>query len=220
MMASTALGKFYCICAMLFVAVAPTFSQTKKASEETPALELTEADLFARPQWVSTQVSVLGIRLAMTRREATEQVRRRGLQLIALDGPLYENPCGQFEECVVCDSQKVFMGIRLVFGSNGKIAGIRLERIRNMGNPAARKVAIQWRLKGNTYRFFNDYSDDLRVKLLGRAPGADSIETGGTQYVYPRLGLRVAIRLFPNSEKDPALRGDTILLVDFIAPTN
>ena len=73
-------------------------------------------------------------------------------------------------------------------------------------------------MKGSTNRLFTNYSDGLRAMLFGPALRSESKETGGDSYYYPMRGLKIDVRTFGLEEKDAALRGDTILIVDLVPP--
>jgi hypothetical protein len=179
-------------------------------------LEFAEVDVFADPTWTSTQVSVAGIRLGMTYEEANRQAGFHSYKLTALVPP-WDGPCKAPFDCDLCERNKI-VGVDLLFGDDRRVANIRIHRLRNGPNPSPPE-SLQWRFKGSTYQFFNNYSDDLRVKLLGASPRLASPMTGGgDSYYYSRRGLKIAVRLFGEAEKDPSLRGDTLLIVDLVPP--
>jgi hypothetical protein len=194
---------FTCALAVLALAV-PSPSQTLQKSASV-ALELTEVDLFSRAGWDSRGVSILGIRLGMTRDEARSHLQSLGYRLLDSD-PSPRTTC-RSERCEVCNSQDLCPGIALSFGPIDRIVSIDIERIPADAIPSVKRVAITRRFKGKTYSFFNDYSSALRRRLLGREssiksdPKYQEIKT----YRYDRLGVIVWMnpsRFGPEKESD------------------
>lgn len=181
-------------------------------------LEFTEVDVFANPTWTSTKVSVAGIRLGMTYEEANRQADLHSYQLTALVPP-WDQPCKAPFDCDLTDKGKI-VGGELHFGDDRRVASIRIQRMRN-GRSSSDPRSLQRQLKGETYQFFNNYSDNLRIRLFGVSPRLSLPLTGGADsYYYPRRGLKIAARTFGEAERDPNLRGDTLLIVDLVPAVN
>jgi len=154
-------------------------------------LEITQVDLFSLKGWKSTQVTVDGLRLGMSLKEANAGLSAYGLNL-------YDQ--GDQKACLVtsrfCYASRepthdgTIIGVEL--GPRSEIVAIVLEIPEN---PATLPATLAARFKGMTRRFFFHYSDALRLKLLGppdrvkKSPTTDAMQ--GQIYYYDRLGLIV-----------------------------
>jgi hypothetical protein len=173
-------------------------------------------DLFEIKTWDSTRVDVVGFRLGMTRQEANANAHRNGLHLIVFD--LGETPCSG-EKCEVCDVKMVCPGIVLDFSHDDHVTGVEVSKIPEDGAAVVRKAAITSRFKGKTRLFFNRYSNDLRLKLLGHEDSRDRpsdknpLYKGMVTYKYPRLGVNVFVSPNPHG---PESTSD--LVVTLVAP--
>jgi hypothetical protein len=61
-----------------------------------------------------------------------------------------------------------------------------------------REKALQRRFKGVTRDFFEKYSKDLRLKLLGPASSQESTPYRGMVYRYPEFGLVIKTTACPS----------------------
>ena len=194
------------LAALCFSTATVAFAQ----SGSSRTVELTETDLFSLPDWQHQIVSLDGFSLGVTRGQAVEVGKAKGLVLRnAAMGKVGESrvPCTQ-QECDVGQLGGPWIGIDLFFERD------RVSKIKNSvpvdADPEIKKVNVARRFKGLTRQFFNHYSDDLRIKILG------SVEPKTTQpklsteaesaytyfeYDYPQAGLAVHFttgRDYPN----------------------
>jgi len=96
--------------------------------------------------------------------------------------------------CSVYKVRGNYIGIDLFF-ETGRVTKVSVAVSEDM-DPEVRKVNITREFKGLTFRFFNDYSDNLRKQILGSAEGKEKPALPGAattyvEYDYPRLGLVV-----------------------------
>lgn len=181
---------------------------------DSKAIELTKADLFSLTGWDSKSVSVLGIRIGMTREQARASLQSYQYGLRDSSTPQTNN-C-QSERCQIYDARSLFVGVAVDFDGSSRVSGITVERIPQDATAAVRKIAITKQFHGRTYAFFYNYSTTLREKLLGHEYSVSSDEKYPEikTYKYARLGLIVTInpsRFGPEKESD--------IYVTFVQPT-
>ncbi|HET6841933.1 MAG TPA: hypothetical protein VFK06_09625 [Candidatus Angelobacter sp.] len=191
---------YYRILFMVALLGIAAVSQVKGAqSATTNVIEITKADLFANRSWNSTQVSVVGVRLGMTRDEVRKQLRSSGMDIVGTE-PRPTAPCLS-EGCDVLNSQHVYVGITITFDPANRVNAISVERIPSDAGLSVRKAAIVRRFKRLTYSFFNDYSSALRKRLFG----SESLGSDPDIHRYDRLGIEVVIshsQWVPEKESD------------------
>jgi hypothetical protein len=181
-------------------------------------LDITHVDLFRVRGWTSTRVSVEGLRLGMSLEQAQAVLSARGLSLYDyLNRP---NRCGASSHACDVSRNGLTDGtiISVELDANGHIVMILLGI---PDDPATLPETIAGRFKGMTRRFFFDYSDELRVRLLGppdrvkKSPTTDAMQ--GQIYYYDRIGLIVSTsRALMRGMKEPTrpeLRG-----IQFVPP--
>ena len=205
---------------LLFLAICSTLTFCTRAVPSLAAgnerLELTQKDLFEATNWDSTRVDVLGFHLGMTRQEAHENAKRSGLRLVVPDVRGVAICSG--EKCELCDAKSVCPGIMLDFDHEGKVVGIDILRIEDAA-PVVQKAAIINRFKGKTKLLFSHYSNDLRLRLIGREESRqlpsdqNPLYQGMVTYKYPRLGLNLFVSSNPHG---PESTSD--LIVSFVVP--
>jgi hypothetical protein len=133
-------------------------------------VELTKEDLFSLPDWKGRDVAVEGFVLGMTRKQAFEVAKAKGLTLRSDQPPGRVGgvnlPC-RGKSCSVSQVNGNWIGINLLFEAD------RLSRIKVSvpidAYPEVKKVNIARKFKGRTYEFFNNYSDDLRKQIFDPA---------------------------------------------------
>jgi len=190
------MNKHYCCNFLLMVALLGIVghSQIQGAHDSgSHVIEITATDLFLDHNWNSTKVSVLGIRLGMTREEALEQLRYYKFHLEDSDpGP--QKICRQ-AMCDVHNSLGVYSAMVVFFDPSNHVVEIHVERIPADAGVSVRKAAITNRFKGSTYSLFNNYSTALRKRLLGLESAVDSDPTYPDikSYKYERLGVKLTI---------------------------
>ncbi len=191
-------------------------------------LEITQVDLFGTKGWDSGQVSVLGFSLGMGRREALLTAQQDGMRLDDDHG----QGCLTAKTCSVIEEGN-FKGVSLYFGETDIVEKIGIEvRFRNVSREE-RSASVANRFSGATRRFVESYSDNLRIRTLGRT---DVIRAGkmntpgwvrGTsenvpslpaqfEYLYNSLGLILHVDLH-----DPTLMTDATvdrLTIEFVRP--
>lgn len=138
----------------------------RQASQESipPVIELTRNDLFSQTGWDSRQVSILGVRVEMTRKETQKLLRAEGYDLEDVEST---NRDCRSERCQVCNSKGLCPGLALSFDASNYVTSMTIEKIPADAVASIRKAAIAKRFHGKTYSFFNDYSNALRKRLLG-----------------------------------------------------
>lgn len=220
------------LCILLLIVSTPreAFSASFKSAGRTQKyeiqqrklLELTTTDAFALKSWDSSMLSVLGFRLGMKRSEVMKTAARESLRL-SESKPPSERPC-ESNRCDVESSRGIYLGVSVEFDSRARIAQIDVEAIPSDAAPAVRRAAITRKFKGNTYDFFNHYSEALRSKLLG--PGilvrkeVDSppkVPAMDVVYSYPERGLRIYVSISMASHQAPVDNG---LTVSFVLPAS
>jgi hypothetical protein len=186
--------------------------ETPKA--ERP-LELTQVDVFAKQNWTAEDISILGFYLGMSRTEALDNSRRRGLNLIASTAA-DSAPCA-VSECDLCYEKHLCNGIGLHFGSDDRVEGIYVSRPPQEASPELRRASVTQQCKGQTYLFFQRYSNDLRLKLFGPESGheGDNPAVRSTTYVYPRMGIKIFVSLSGNKR---VTESEADLEVYFVQP--
>ena len=180
-------------------------------------IEITEKDLFASPNWDGNNVDVLGFRLAMTRPEANANAKRHNLLLV--DPDLRNLAECSKNECEVCNSRSICPGITLAFGAEDEINRIDITRIPSDAATAVKKVAVDRQFKGDTYLFFHQYSNDLRLRLFGPEGSREVLSKknpsyqGKVRYEYPLRGLTIFVSANPHG---PERTSD--LVISFVPP--
>jgi len=188
----------------------------------TRTLDIARVDLFSLKGWNSRQVSVIGLQLGMTLKEAKDALSERGLKLYDMADRTACGPTSGF--CNV--SKEATQGgadVTVQFGKRGRISMIDVgsPSINPMGyhrNPA-RITANSF--KGETRRFFFHYSDELRLKLLGRPDRvAKNLTTDAIQaqrYTYDHLGLVIYTnRYLRDGMKRPS--APALSSIEFVMP--
>lgn len=152
---------------------------------------ITNVDIFSLKSWNSTQVSVEGLRLGMSLKEAKAGLSANGLNLYDQGD---QKTCRATSHLCYASQEPTQGGtiIGVELGPSSQIVSIVLEIPEN---PATLPESIASRFKGMTRRFFFSYSDELRLKLLGpadrvkKSPATAPLQ--GQIYYYDRLGLIV-----------------------------
>lgn len=184
-----------------------------QAQPPVKRIEMTETDLFATRGWKSSQVSVLGFHLGMSRKEAVDRATRRGLDLETDQ----QVPGCLENSCEVCHIHGVCVGLWLRFGTDGQVRGMSIMRPPDVAASAVGKACVTHLFKGQTRLFFDHPSKELRLTLFGDE--ARSKEPGrantSIEYDYPRLGLTVVLSPFsPRSPSSSESEGDMIVSLD------
>lgn len=185
-------------------------------------IDLSDVDLFSVPDWEHQQVIIAGVTLGMTRAQVFEAAGVRGLKLRStrLPGTTAElhAPCAT-DSCSVSQVSGNWIGVDLSFRSD-LVVKITVSVPVDAG-PEVKAVNLARTFKGLTYRFFNTYSDRLRLSTLGAADEKETPMIVGTQlsnlasveYGYSRLGLVVHITI--DKRDNPPNPFD--LKVDFVS---
>ena len=162
---------------------------------ERRIIELTKEDLFAKENWNSLQVSVLGFRLGMTRNEAEANAQKHNLFL--LTNVRYTKSVEK--NCDVCSAQNICPGIGLTFGNEDRTVRMEIQRVPNDADLVVRKAAITRKFRGKTFGFFDHYTDSLRVSTLGPGlredakPASTNSPFKGANYLYAERGVEVYV---------------------------
>lgn len=161
-------------------------------------VELTQTDLFSLPDWQHRSVAISGFSLGISRAEASELARAHNLRLLTKTfrtvGDV-NGPCRPDEEsCTVYRAAGPWIGLDLFF-DNDRLKKMKVS-VSDDAIPEVQKVSVAREFKSLTARFFNHYSEDLRLKILGHAEGKETPDTPGAaithvEYNYPQLGLIV-----------------------------
>lgn len=169
-----------------------------------PVIELTRSDLFSQAGWDSTHVSILGVRVDMTRQETQKLLRAEGYHLEDSESTNHDCRSGL---CQVCNSGGLCPGVDLAFDASNHVSSIMIERIPADALLSIQKAAIVKRFHGKTYSFFNDYSNALRQQLLGPESSleADSQYSYIKTYRYDDRGIIVSVNPGRGVEKESDL---------------
>ena len=172
-------------------------------------LELTTTDVFALSSWRSDSVSVLGFALGMNRAAVFDVASRSGLRLSGSTPPS-EEPC-RSDRCDVETRSGLYLGVSLEFDARqAAVSRIDVSFTPEDAAPQVRQAAVTKSFKGNTYEFFNHYSDKLRSDLLG--PGVlvkrditlpPKVYEMDEVYDYPERGLRIYTSIDETSPQAP-----------------
>ncbi len=212
--------------------ISPGYSPNQadgQIAQNRGAFEITGVDLFGIKGWDSRQVSVLGFMLGMERREAFMIAQRDEVHLDDDHG----QGCLTAKTCSVIQGGN-FNGVNLYFGETDVLEKIGIEvRFRNVSREE-RSASVADRFNGVTRRFVESYSDNLRIRTLGRTDviragkmptppvWANKISTyfppapARFEYQYGSLGLILHVDLH-----DPAMGTDSAidrLTIEFVRP--
>ena len=191
--------------------VLPGICQAGADKATTAGIEMTGSDLFSTRGWNSRQVTILGFRLGMNWPEAQEQARARHFSLIQLGVAGRKPPeCNGQGWCQVCATKLHCDGPSLELGKTGEIVAMSIGNVPDFVPKDVRLRAIQRQFKGATREFFDKYSKDLRLKLLG--PESSHVSTAHNdseyvEYTYRELGLILEIEGCPNQPAENSCSG-------------
>jgi hypothetical protein len=201
-------GLFVLTCTVLLLLGDRSYT-TKPASASDGLIDPTKVDWLAQRGWKSSEVSIDGFQLGMSRRQAVENAERNHRKLVGLVGGRDEYPC-RAERCVVETLANQYVGIELRFDVDA-IGNISVEPIPPDANPEVQQAGITRSFVGETKHFFNNYNDAERTMLLGKAestqtePNPSGSPIRRVHYKYSKMGLEVSVSLDdrrPNSPFD------------------
>jgi len=142
------------------------------ASAQDERIDITKVDPFSRSGWRGSDIEILGFYPGMTREEMRLNARQRGFKLEKWAGnslPCDPKSVGSYP-MDGCDVYSSNGAIGLFFNSQNLLQSIQLtvpvyssesNAIKN------RPRDLTWQLRGALHRLFWNYSDELRVSLLG-----------------------------------------------------
>jgi len=184
-------------------------------------MELTEVDLFSKPDWQQQEVAVDGFVLGMTREQAFEVATARDLRLRSDRSPQrvrdLKGPCRD-SSCSVAQVNGNWIGVNLFFGA-GRVTKIRVS-VPVDADSEVKQVNVARKFRGLTYQFFAWYSDDLRQRIFGPPQAKEtSVQAGArastlTVAEYAYLDSGVIIRVTTDRNDHPPTPFD--LEVDFV----
>lgn len=187
------------LCAGLLLAVHVVWQPTNCWSRDAEGIELTRTDLFSVHGWRSTDVSVLGLHLGMTREQAVANARAHGLRVAdqGVGGPCRRSVCAVLRN-------HTWVGITLNFDARGVVTQVEVGTAPYFADPAVRAMSVTHKFKGATRELFEHYSEALRVNLLGRgrlvkttrAPATGAVTS--LLYSYPRRGVLLELLVDPH----------------------
>ena len=159
-----------------------------QASKQKHVLEMTQDDVFSEANWTSEEIKILGFQLGMSRADAEENARSHGLTLRCL------------KYCDVCDTKNVLCkGIGFFFAADDSIESIFVFRPLQEASEKLRNFSVTQEFKGQTFRIFHSYSNDLRLRLFGReSRKEEELVTQTTKYFYSERGVELEVALSPN----------------------
>lgn len=183
-------------------------SQTVRIPSGPRLIEMTKSDLFSSRNWNSTNVEIAGLRLGMSRIEASSAAHINGFRLMqSTPSELKWVPCSDYSSCFLVNSRRDrYEGVAVSFSETAAVASIKIEV------DLEYESELLKRLPGETGRFINGgYSDDLRLRLLGpqtssamfRGRYGDKLKD--TRYVYGDRGITVIVS--PNVNLPPRTDG-------------
>ena len=183
----------------------------------TARLELPGIDLFAIHDWRSQQVSVLGFHLGMKWPEVAAEARARKLHLFFSGDPRRETACEGKGWCLVCEAPGLCDGLALAFGAEHEIVKLSIGKIPDVAAKEVQANALQRQLKGSTREFFDRYSKNLRLKLLGPESNRETTEAKTVIFTYRRAGLIVKVSPCPEDLPESPCSG---LELEFVPPSH
>lgn len=167
-------------------------------AESQKPVELTEIDVMASKGWSSKSISVYGFTLDLTRPEAFAVARSKKLAVREGGSPrslAESNKDCSGSYCQVTTADNTYVGIDLYFGTDEHLNKLVVSVPSDAG-AAVRRVNVARKFKGDTYRFFNHYSDDLRGQLIGPEEHKQTRSLRSYQYVeydYTHAGIIVNV---------------------------
>lgn len=185
-------------------------------------LELTRIDPVTDKDWSSSQISVFGLGLGMTRSDAVAAAKSSGLELIQDVAPYYKwLPCSDSLSCFLSNAKRNRVaGVTITFSEAGKITDIDLQF--DLETPGI----LLPKLRGATGELFGPgYSDALRLRLLGapssvvRFSGRYGEKFPDTKYVYANRGISLVISpTVGEPEEVRRKRAEVLTHVEFFPP--
>lgn len=185
------------------------------------AVELTQVDLFGLLDWQHKRVAVDGFTLGITLEQAFEIAKARNLRIISSMPPRTVGDVGgscRGGSCSVYEVDGPFIGVGFFFETR-HLTKITVSYSVDM-DPEGQRANIRQDFKGLTRRFFTDYSENLRNKVLGPAEGVSDTtrpkDSGSFRYIeYDYRDSGVLVHVIVTKDPTP----DTLdLAVDFVAP--
>jgi hypothetical protein len=195
------------VAAMLFFATLAAGASAEMTFDAKEPVELTREDLFSLPDWKQREVAVDGFVLGMTREQAFEVAKAKGLKLRSDQPPgkvrWVKLPC-RGKSCSVLQANGNWVGINLLFDAD-HLARIRVS-VPVDTYPEVKKANIAREFKGRTYELFNNYSNDLRTQMFGPAEekqtpikvGAQISNLAQVAYGYLSSGLIIHVTIDKN----------------------
>jgi hypothetical protein len=181
-------------CLILALLIRPVSVLSQAAPAKKPTIELTRVDLFAQHGWKSTDVSILGVQLGMTRDQAKKIISGKGLILKCFlpNGNGNEIPDGPACEAFFPPSTDTTVGF--AFDDAGKVRELGIDQL---------ATAMVWNnhqvsrkgLHGYTSSLVNHYTEALREQLLGSPDVNEQKQNWPSEaefhYVYKKIGVEL-----------------------------
>jgi len=189
--------------ALCFIPFLSLFCESH-AQGSSSLLEITEVDLFDSKDWNSTQISILGLMLGMSRPDCFKAIQKWDLHLDDSAG----EGCLKAQSCYVSKWAE-YSGVSIGFDDNDHLEKIRIEAYQ-LDAPKGNSISwIARHFHGETSRFVSLYSENLtdaenlRARILGLSTfkGGGKIQMGGpthNEYWYGRFGLVVIVDVDEN----------------------
>jgi hypothetical protein len=210
-------------------------SAQEKRTEDTQAsdsqiltdepVELVQRDLFGTRDWQHKGLSINGFKLGLNRTDVLQIAKTKHLTLLTTNPRTVgetNGPCRQDEFlCKVYEDDGPWIGMTLFFDTGSQLNKITVS-VPADAIPEVKRVNVARTFKGQTYQFFNHYSDNLRRQILGTAEAKKLPGKGGStvfpnlEYDYSRWGLIVRVTI--DSRDNPPKPFD--LEVDFAHKNN
>jgi hypothetical protein len=170
------------------------------AERKYPTIELSEVDLFSSKNWSSSQISVWGLRLGMSRADANEEISRHNLRL-RQSGLQYEPlPCADSRVCETVNSKGDYVGPTITFDPHHSILEIIIEPVPPYAFHPLKTSSLTLHLKGKMFDFFNKpYSDEERIALFGHETKVENVKgqlddkVKDSEYIYQHFGATVTV---------------------------
>jgi len=138
-------------------------------------VDLSTPTSFSVPGWQMKEIAVAGFVLGMTREQAFQIASASGLKLRSDQPPRalgeLKAPCPA-DSCSVSQLNGNWIGVNLFFTSD-RLVKIKVSEPVD-ADPEVKKVNIARSFQGLTHELFNNYSDDLRVRILGVAQAEET----------------------------------------------
>lgn len=197
-------SKVLILACLALVGVTPGLASWSHAASSDQAIELTDRDLFGTRDWEHKELLINGFKLGLNKTDVLQVANTNHLVLRTLSPRNVgetNGPCRQDESsCSVYEDDGPWVGMKLFFDTASRLEKINVS-VPVDAIPEVKRVNVARKFKGQTYQFFNHYSDGLRSRILGPTEAKRLPVKGGStifsnlEYDYSRSGLIVRVTI-------------------------